>query len=450
MSARRFRILYLLAEVGFAAFACGFPFIYMDSTPSQECLSPGTVLPSKGIVYVIEKVLGQGSFGITYLASARLEGNLGSFATGSKVALKEFFMRSHNNRQSGTTTVSAPGDQTMFLSYRDKFEKEALSLSRLHHKGIVKVCDLFEYNNTAYYAMELLDESLEQFLANMRGGCLPEWTAVEIAITIGESIKYLHSQNMVHLDLKPGNIMFRGDDPVLIDFGLSKQYDAAGKAETSSNVGGGTPGYAPLEQAAFSTAGILPVTMDVYALGATLYRMLSGETPPPAYNICEYGFDDTALRQKGVSPELISIIRQAMMPLSRQRYQTMDKMVAALRSLDVVEVEVVGSSSGETIAAADVAQPEVENTRRTQRKPRRGPADDQRATRRPPVNGSADETVLNNLRVDMPATDVDDYEGEEIKPDRTLSDKAALWIFFGTIAIIGLVIAILANFTDIF
>lgn len=426
----------------------------MALSPSPECLQPGTVLPGKGIVYTIEKVLGQGSFGITYLASARLEGSLGSFVSDSKVALKEFFMRNHNSRRPGSAAVSAPGDQSLFLSYRDKFVKEALSLSRLHHKGIVKVCDLFEYNNTAYYAMELLDESLEHFISGMPGGCVPEWTAVELAITVGEAIKYLHGQNMVHLDLKPGNIMLRGDDPVLIDFGLSKQYDAAGKAETSANVGGGTPGYAPLEQVAFSTAGTLPVTMDVYAMGATLYRMLSGETPPPAHNINEYGFDDTALRQKGVSPELISIIRQAMMPLSRQRYASMDKMVAALRSLDVVEIEVV-ETAGEIRedGTAQVSDPYAES-RRTQRKARRGPVDDRRGMTvgEPGVKDepSADATRLNMLHVDLPAGAIDESDGEEIKPDRRISDRTALWLFFGGIALIGLVIALLANFTHIF
>lgn len=426
----------------------------MALSPSPECLQPGTVLPGKGIVYTIEKVLGQGSFGITYLASARLEGSLGSFVSDSKVALKEFFMRNHNSRRPGSAAVSAPGDQSLFLSYRDKFVKEALSLSRLHHKGIVKVCDLFEYNNTAYYAMELLDESLEHFISGMPGGCLPEWTAVELAITVGEAIKYLHGQNMVHLDLKPGNIMLRGDDPVLIDFGLSKQYDAAGRAETSANVGGGTPGYAPLEQVAFSTAGTLPVTMDVYAMGATLYRMLSGETPPPAHNINEYGFDDTALRQKGVSPELISIIRQAMMPLSRQRYASMDKMVAALRSLDVVEIEVV-ETAGEIRGdgTAQVSDPYAES-RRTQRKARRGPADDRRGMTvgEPGVKDepSADATRLNMLHVDLPVGAIDESDGEEIKPDRRISDRTALWLFFGGIALIGVVIALLANFTHIF
>lgn len=431
----------------------------MAAAPSPECLRPGTILPGKGIVYTIEKVLGQGSFGITYLASARLEGNLGSFVSDSKVALKEFFMRNHNDRRGGTTTVTAPGDQSLFRAYRDKFVKEALSLSRLHHKGIVKVCDLFECNNTAYYAMELLDESHEHFIGNMPGGCLPEWTAVELAVTVGEAIRYLHERNMVHLDLKPGNIMLRGDDPVLIDFGLSKQYDAAGKAETSANVGGGTPGYAPLEQAAYSTAGTLPVTMDIYAMGATLYKMLSGETPPPAYSISEYGFDDTALRQKGVSPELISIIRQAMMPLSRQRYESMEKMLAALRSLDVVEIEVVDTEENKPEAEAE--RPDrYADSRRTQRKARRGPADDIDALQSPAHEEMAapevkstvnrpDETHLNMMYVDLPTEEIDESDGEEIKPDR-VSGNAAYWLFFGGIALVGLVIAILAAFTDLF
>lgn len=337
----------------------------MNTVPCQ--LQPGTILQGRSVSYCVEAVLGQGSFGITYLASVLVRGELGALSTGAKVAIKEFFMREVNDRHPGSTIVTASGDRILYNGYKEKFLKEARSMARLNHPGIVKMCDLFETNNTAYYVMELLDESLDHLVESMPGRVLPEWTAIDICATVSRTLSYLHSVNMVHLDLKPGNIMLRGDNPVLIDFGLSKQYDSTGNAETTTSVGGGTPGYAPMEQMGYTSGDVLPVTMDIYALGATLFKLLTGHTPPPASIIFNDGFPEHELVIRGVSPSTIGIIKRAMQPRQCDRYATVDLMLKDIESSLPIEVDV---ECEEDNSKCD----ESFDPRRTMRKAHRGPA----------------------------------------------------------------------------
>ena len=232
-----------------------------------DALAAGTTLQGGAYRYRIERVLGQGSFGITYLAATRVKvsGALGELETDMRVAVKEFFMKDVNGREE--STVTSGSKDGLFADYKRKFRREAENLSRLRHPHIVRVLETFEANGTAYYAMEYCEGGCLNELADKRGG-LPEEEAVGYAVQIGEALAYMHAHKMLHLDVKPGNAMLRGDGSVaLIDFGLSKQYGEDGEPESSTSVGGGTPGYAPLEQAQYREGRDFPVTMDVYALG---------------------------------------------------------------------------------------------------------------------------------------------------------------------------------------
>ena len=116
----------------------------------------GSILYGKSYIYKIEKMLGQGSFGITYLASISVSGELGSLGTSINVAIKEFFMKEINGRVNGTVTSESKGG---YDKYRKKFIKETENLSGLHHQNIVKIIESFETNNTVYYVMEYIDGS---------------------------------------------------------------------------------------------------------------------------------------------------------------------------------------------------------------------------------------------------------------------------------------------------
>ena len=323
-------------------------------------LQPGTVIHGTHNDYRIERVLGQGSFGITYVANVRLKGRLGAIESAAMVAIKEFFLRDVSSRNG--LRVFSVSDSTLCSDYRRDFLREAQNLSRLDNDHIVKVLETIEENDTVYYVMEYLSGgNLDQHI--LSHGKLSCREALDIAIQIGEALKCMHAQHMLHLDLKPLNVM-RGEDGhiVLIDFGLSKCFGADGQPESSTRIGQGTTGYAPIEQHSFNKAdGFMP-TLDIYALGATLFKMLTGSVPPEASVVLNEGLPVDELSSAGVPPAIIALVERAMQPLRRMRHQTVDEFIDETQRLLASAPSSVG---GPAAPSADVPTPVGEAIRRS-------------------------------------------------------------------------------------
>lgn len=296
----------------------------------EYALKNGAVLHGSGYNYTIERVLGNGTFGITYLARVQMKGTLGSLDTGINVAVKEFFMRDFNGRDECSVTYSSKDGA--FAYYKSKFIHEAENLSKLHHPGIIKVIELFEENRTAYYVMEYLPNgSFDGYIATRK--TLPPQECIGYALQICKALEYMHANRMLHLDLKPNNVMIDKDGRlVLIDFGLSKRFDQWGNPETSTTIGHGTPGYAPIEQANYqgNKDDSFPATMDIYALGATMFKMLTGHRPPEASAILNEGFPEDDLTAKRTPNELIEVIRKCMEPVRKNRYKSIKEVIDVL------------------------------------------------------------------------------------------------------------------------
>lgn len=307
----------------------------MDSNTLQT----GFLLNGNSYIYKIERVLGQGSFGITYLASVKMAGSLGAIDANIKVAIKEFFMRDINGRSDATVTSGSKGG--IYDDYKRKFTREALNLSKLQHPNIIKVIESFEANNTVYYVMEYIGGgSLDDYITKNHG--LKENEAIKIVKQIGSALSFMHKNKMLHLDLKPSNIMRKeSGDVVLIDFGLSKQYDGNGEPESSTKVGAGTPGYAPIEQANYREGKDFPVTMDVYALGGTMFKMLTGIRPPEASDILNDGFPLYELQEHGISERTSASIAKAMAPTKKDRYDSVSRFIDSFEEeVTVIDVDV--------------------------------------------------------------------------------------------------------------
>ena len=271
--------------------------------------------------YRIEKVLGQGGFGITYLARQQ--------STGQEVCVKEFFMRDFCSRSANnySVTLGTSANKDLLERYRNKFIKEARTISTLDHPNIIHIYDIFQENGTAYYVMDYIDgESLSEMVKHR--GILPEQEAVNYIRAVGDALRYIHQRNINHLDVKPGNIMVhRSDSRVfLLDFGMSKQYDTAGN-QTSSTPLGISHGFAPIEQ--YSPEGIKAFSpqTDIYSLGATLYYLITGATPPPASELFASeldGFPST------ISASVKKAVNLAMKPQKKERPQSVDDFLKLL------------------------------------------------------------------------------------------------------------------------
>lgn len=314
--------------------------------------------------YRIEGVLGQGSFGITYLATAKFtsHGSLGPMDVFAKVAIKEFFMSDVNTRsEDGTDVIGSAG--SVFSNYRKKFKREAETLSRLQNPNIVRVFDIFDENSTTYYVMEFIEgENLDNYIA--RKGKIEESEAIAIIREVGEALNYMHSEKMLHLDIKPKNIMRTPEGKhYLIDFGLSKQFSEEGEPESSTTIGLGTPGYAPLEQATYRQKDGFPATLDVYALGATLFKMLTGTRPPEATVVLNDGFPADRLYEAGVSTETVRAVEKSMAPLKKDRYKDVERFLNHLpatekrvQTLPAVMPSTLPQTSGEPISENESAR----------------------------------------------------------------------------------------------
>lgn len=269
--------------------------------------------------YRIDGVLGQGGFGITYLGE--------QIYLGRKVAIKEFFMDGICVRDDATQAVTAPADTNRGLveRFRRKFIKEAQNIARLKHRGIVPIIDIFEENGTAYYVMEHLPGG--SLAGKVKQGALPEREALRYIGQVAAALEYVHSQRIMHLDVKPANILLDEDDnAVLIDFGLAKQYDSTGH-QTSTTPVGISHGYAPLEQ--YKQGGVEQFTpaTDVYSLGATLYKLVTGNTPPEASDVINQGLPAFP---PSVSPAVQKAITAAMQPAVMNRPQSVAEFLALL------------------------------------------------------------------------------------------------------------------------
>lgn len=272
----------------------------MDEINNQNMLQVGTILHG---TYKIESYLASGGFGNTYLAK--------NIEFDETYAIKEFFVKGVCQRDGNSTTISVSNAENTnsFEQQREKFKKEARRLRSLSNPHIVKVYDLFEENGTAYYVMDYVDgENLSARLKRTNAP-LAESEVRNYSNQILDGLEAIHNEGMFHLDIKPANIMVDSHDVVkLIDFGASKQQSTVGGATMSTGISY-TNGYAPSEQMAQSYDKFGPWT-DFYALGATMYKLLTNQDPPSVSDLSEDEAEDKhlALPMPNVSEEMKRLV----------------------------------------------------------------------------------------------------------------------------------------------
>ena len=290
----------------------------------MQHLQPNTTL--QGGKYRIERMLGQGGFGITYLAVQTSDNH--------QVAIKELFLNGVNERVGTAIQVSNSANDTLFEKQKEKFKKEAKRIMSLDNEHIVKVYDLFEENNTVYYVMDYLEgESLASKMKR-EGHPLTESEVMDILPQLLDALSEIHQYQIWHLDIKPANIMLVDNNIVLIDFGASKQITPSEMTSTALYF---TPGYAPAEQTGMLFNQFGPWT-DLYAVGATIFNLLTGKSPLE-FDIEEFKEDDLPESNLGL---MYKMINWMMQPRRKERPQKAEdvkqKYYADFVSIGVVSI----------------------------------------------------------------------------------------------------------------
>ena len=298
--------------------------------------------------YRLTRTIGQGGFGITYLGvwNTEVKGELGTIKTKVPICIKEYFFKDYCYREKNSQAVkvhSLTGEK-LFGKFKEKLITEANILSAVHHPNIVNVLEVFEENNTAYIVMEYIKGcSLKHLLDT--GGVLPEYKVIKYTHQIGNALNFVHGKNIVHLDIKPGNILIDQDDNArLIDFGVSKRYDIE-EQETSTTTLTLSKGFAAIEQ--YDDEGMTNFSSapDIYSLGATMYNLLTGVIPiesilrvtkqmlpPSSYNV-------------SISSKTEKAILKAMEIKPENRFRTVNELLAVI---ETPVYEFTGNESVET------------------------------------------------------------------------------------------------------
>lgn len=283
--------------------------------------------------YRLTHVVGQGGFGITYkgIWYTEVKGPLGTVQTEVPICIKEYFFKDYCYRDADSLAVcvhSETGKQ-LFDKFKEKLIKEARILSEVHHPYIVNVLEVFEEHNTAYIAMEYIDGySLKSLLE--KEGQLPENQALHYISQIGEALQFVHEKNILHLDVKPSNILIdKQGNARLIDFGVSKRYDIE-QEETSTTMLTLSKGFAAIEQ--YDNEGIQQFSPcpDIYSLGATLYNLLTGKIPTESILRATRPLKRPRELNPAISEQTEAVILRAMQIVPTDRYASMEELLAQL------------------------------------------------------------------------------------------------------------------------
>lgn len=321
----------------------------------EYALTKGTILRhssmlGKESVYTIEKVLGQGGFGITYLASMTIK--IGHTPHKILFAIKEFFVKGQCWRESSNPQMKySPAAKTEIDECKKDFIDEANRLNKIcsENINIVNVNEVFEANNTAYYVMEFLDGGNLRDKIKENGGAFSVEEALHYFLPISNAVSYIHnSHKLLHCDIKPDNIMLRVDEdgneePVLIDFGISLHFNSKGNLTSTHNTVGASDGYAPPEQ--YRGINWFCPELDVYALSATLFYLLTGHNPIQSFEISD-SYIDTKLPQS-VGNKVRIAIQKGMRKSQDERTHSISELVNSLSSFtNVGKQESIKEESG--------------------------------------------------------------------------------------------------------
>lgn len=299
-------------------------------------LKKGTVLAGQ---YIIDKVLGQGGFGITYMATI--------YKTGGKVAIKEFFPDTLATRIESTTVLPHSGERGDSFRYGITcFLQEAKTLAQfVGNNNIIKIHNYFEENGTAYFVMDYIEgESFDVYI-NRRGGRIPYEEAQRILIPVIEALGIVHSKGIVHRDVTPDNIFITGNGEVkLLDFGAAR-YSVGDKSRSLDVVL--KHGFAPKEQ--YTRHGKQGPFTDIYSVGATFYFAITGKRPVDSIDRLERDIliPPSRLGAK-LSATQEAAIMKAMGINPADRFRSMEEFKAALLS-STTGVEETPSDNEESI-----------------------------------------------------------------------------------------------------
>lgn len=326
-------------------------------------LVPGTLVKQR---YRVGRVLGEGGFGITYVGRDTV--------LDVKVAIKEFYMAGYVNRnhEASLTVFATLGThQDTFTKNKEKFLSEARVLARFYEEpGIVGVRDFCEENGTAYIIMDFLDGVTLKNYLDERNRLAPA-EAIRLLMPVMRSLQHVHAEGVIHRDISPDNIMVLGDGRTkLLDFGAAREVSQTDIKSLSVIL---KPGYAPEEQ--YRSKGRQGPWTDVYALAATLYRCIVGETPDDAMERMYRDQLPAPADTEAACPAAISrVIMKGLAVRQPDRYQDVPAFLQ--------DLEAALAAPEDAAIAADAL---------------RGPAEPGPVLTRGPAAPGADRTVLADL-----------------------------------------------------
>lgn len=283
--------------------------------------------------YRLTHVVGQGGFGITYKGVwfTEVKGPLGTIKTEVPICVKEYFFKDYCYREpeSYAVRVHSETGRTLFDKFKEKLIKEAKILSEVHHPHIVNVLEVFEENDTAYIAMEYISGNSLKYMMD-KEGVLPEAKVLRFVHQIGEALQFVHEKNILHLDIKPSNILIdQSGKARLIDFGVSKRYDIE-QQETSTTMLTLSKGFASVEQYDNEGTQVFSPCPDIYSLGATMYNLLTGKIPTESILRATRPLLSPTEINPSITVKTEAVIIKAMQIIPADRFQSVADMLAAL------------------------------------------------------------------------------------------------------------------------